>query len=52
MYNIKIEPSTPIESLRKAGIVPDWMARDCHRYGWPGCWSSNSSILVRMTSSL
>lgn len=33
MQNIKIEPSTPIEVLRKAGIVPDWMARDCERHG-------------------
>lgn len=33
MQNIKIEPSTPIETLRKAGFVPDWMARDCELHG-------------------
>lgn len=33
MANIKIEPSTPIEDLRKAGIVPDWMAEECDMHG-------------------
>ena len=33
MGNIKIEPSTPIEDLRKAGIVPDWMAEECEEHG-------------------
>ncbi len=33
MQNIKIEPSTPIETLRKAGIVPDWMAEECEEHG-------------------
>lgn len=50
MQNIKIEPSTPIEDLRKAGIVPDWMAEECEEHGmyeaenilcewdWEGGW--------------
>lgn len=33
MQNIKIKPSTPIEDLRKAGIVPDWMAEECEEHG-------------------
>ena len=33
MQNIKIEPSTPIDDLRKAGIVPDWMAEECEEHG-------------------
>ncbi len=33
MSNIKIKPSTPIEDLRKAGIVPDWMAEECEMHG-------------------
>ena len=33
MQNIKIEPSTPIEYLRKSGIVPDWMAEECEEHG-------------------
>lgn len=33
MQNIKIEPSTPIETFRKAGIVPDWMAEECEEHG-------------------
>ncbi len=33
MDNIKIEPSTPIENLRRAGIVPDWMAEECEMHG-------------------
>lgn len=33
MVNIKIEPSTSIEDLRKAGIVPDWMAEECEMHG-------------------
>ncbi len=33
MQNIKIKPSTPIENLRKAGIVPDWMAEECEEHG-------------------
>ena len=33
MQYIEIKPSTPIDSLRKAGIVPDWMAKDCELHG-------------------
>ncbi|MDE6381093.1 MAG: hypothetical protein K2L11_11535 [Muribaculaceae bacterium] len=33
MQNIEIKPDTPIEDLRKAGIVPDWMAEDCDLHG-------------------
>ena len=33
MQNIKIEPSTPIEDLCKAGIVPYWMAEECEEHG-------------------
>ncbi len=33
MERIKIKPSTPIEDLRKAGIVPDWMAEECEMHG-------------------
>lgn len=33
MKNIKIEASTPIEDLRKTGIVPDWIAEECERHG-------------------
>ncbi len=33
MERIKIKPSTPIEDLRKAGIVPDWMAKECDQHG-------------------
>lgn len=33
MKNIKIEPSTPIEELCKAGIVPVWMAEECDLHG-------------------
>ncbi len=33
MKNIKIEASTPIEDLCKAGIVPDWMAEECDLHG-------------------
>ena len=33
MQNISIKPDTPIEDLRKAGIVPDWMAEDCDLHG-------------------
>ncbi|MBD5274760.1 MAG: hypothetical protein HDS37_01410 [Bacteroides sp.] len=29
MQNIIIKPLTPIETIRKAGIVPDWMAEEC-----------------------
>lgn len=33
MTDIIIKASTPIEDLRKAGIVPDWMAEDCEEHG-------------------
>lgn len=33
MSNIKIELVTPIEILHKAGIVPDWMTKDCEEHG-------------------
>lgn len=33
MQTIEIKPSTPIEDLRKAGIVPDWMAEECEEHG-------------------
>lgn len=33
MQNIEIKPSTSIETLRKAGIIPDWMAEDCEEHG-------------------
>lgn len=33
MQNIEIKASTSIETLRKAGIVPEWMARDCELHG-------------------
>ena len=33
MKYISIKPDTPIEDLRKAGIVPDWMAEDCDLHG-------------------
>lgn len=26
MQKIELKPSTPIEPLRKAGLLPDWMA--------------------------
>ncbi len=33
MHNIVINASTPIETLRKAGIVPEWMAEECEEHG-------------------
>ncbi len=33
MANITIKASTLIEDLRKAGIVPVWMAKDCEECG-------------------
>lgn len=33
MQNIEIKASTSIETLHKAGIVPEWMARDCELHG-------------------
>lgn len=33
MQNIIIKSNTPIETLRIAGIVPDWMAKDCDLHG-------------------
>jgi len=31
--NFKIESDTPIKTLCKAGIVPEWMAEDCEKHG-------------------